>query len=421
VSNEIVFLGKRMFRQALLFFFVFGIPIVGLPFNSSKLIFLILFGYYIIKNKFKMPHLVLELRYVLIAFSLIVLFTYLVSLLHYHKDLRVLYMMTLNLIEHVIGSLLFYLVFYGSKKIHDSEQKFIIDMIVICMIQSIIILLSLFFPNVSDFFISLNKESEDIRDLLRRYNNLRGHGFASGLTFDLSVVLSFGIIFMLTCAKKMNFVVGLFVFMILTSAIMVAGRTGFVFLFLYFVLIYLKHIRLYLFGLLFMVVILFTVDYMSNIEDPSPLLVIIRFAFEPVLNIIDGSGLNTASTDRLLEMWSKINQFMGSTVWYGDGYWRNPLNENKYYMGVDAGFLRMMFFGGLFFTTFIYSAWFITIIAASRMSREFVAVTLLYLVIEFKGSFVFGSGMTAKVLYIWLCVRIMNYEKKIINNFPRVA
>ena len=112
---------------------------------------------------------------------------------------------------------------------------------------------------------------------------------------------------------------------------------------------------------------------------------------------------------------------MGSTVWYGDGYWRNPLNENKYYMGVDAGFLRMMFFGGLFFTTFIYSAWFITIIAASRMSREFVAVTLLYLVIEFKGSFVFGSGMTAKVLYIWLCVRIMNYEKKIINNFPRVA
>lgn len=80
-----------------------------------------------------------------------------------------------------------------------------------------------------------------------------------------------------------------------------------------------------------------------------------RFAFEMLFNLADSGELQTGSTDVLLEMWRHYPRDFKTWV-IGDGYFISPTATNPYYvgdhryayyMGVDVGYLRFIYYFGL--------------------------------------------------------------------------
>lgn len=80
-----------------------------------------------------------------------------------------------------------------------------------------------------------------------------------------------------------------------------------------------------------------------------------RFAFEMLFNLADSGELQTGSTDVLLEMWRHYPRDFKTWI-IGDGYFISPIATNPYYvgdhqyayyMGVDVGYLRFIYYFGL--------------------------------------------------------------------------
>lgn len=80
-----------------------------------------------------------------------------------------------------------------------------------------------------------------------------------------------------------------------------------------------------------------------------------RFAFEMLFNLADSGELQTGSTDVLLEMWRHYPRDFKTWI-IGDGYFISPTATNPYYvgdhqyayyMGVDVGYLRFIYYFGL--------------------------------------------------------------------------
>ncbi|GEM_PF-266351 len=84
----------------------------------------------------------------------------------------------------------------------------------------------------------------------------------------------------------------------------------------------------------------FTVIDFSVIEP------MLNWAFEPVINYFTGDGLTSESTDQLLDMYGGIN--FGALPWaIGDAMFYDPYEAGTYYMHVDVGYLRLIFYFGL--------------------------------------------------------------------------
>lgn len=80
-----------------------------------------------------------------------------------------------------------------------------------------------------------------------------------------------------------------------------------------------------------------------------------KFAFEMLFNYADSGELQTSSTDILLEMWRHYPRDFKTWI-IGDGYFISPTATNPYYvgdhqyayyMGVDVGYLRFIYYFGL--------------------------------------------------------------------------
>ena len=79
-----------------------------------------------------------------------------------------------------------------------------------------------------------------------------------------------------------------------------------------------------------------------------------RFAFEGFYNLSESGSFETDSTDILLEMWKHVPNSVKTWI-IGDGYFLSPYATNSnylgihqytYYMGVDVGYLRFIYYFG---------------------------------------------------------------------------
>jgi len=93
-----------------------------------------------------------------------------------------------------------------------------------------------------------------------------------------------------------------------------------------------------------------------------------KFAFEMIYNFADSGEIQTGSTDVLLKMWSHYPREFKTWI-IGDGYFMSPNFTNPffigdniytYYMGVDVGYLRFIYYFGviglLSFVIFMYKS-----------------------------------------------------------------
>lgn len=149
-------------------------------------------------------------------------------------------------------------------------------------------------------------------------------------------------------------------------------------------------------------VVYMNIDY---IQDSYSL----AWIFEPLINFINEGQFTSHSTNDLSSMYIMPNE---NTMLLGDGKYTN--HDGSYYMHTDVGFLRPVFFGGIFFVFFYYMMLIlplILIIKNSGLERRniltlFLALALI--VFELKGeSFIsFSAIIFSFILIPIICKRL---------------
>lgn len=87
--------------------------------------------------------------------------------------------------------------------------------------------------------------------------------------------------------------------------------------------------------------------FFSLSEDiKEPLTKAGEYGFEMFVNYFETGKATTASSDQLKTMYDTYPQDVSTWI-VGDGWFADPNNEGSYYMGVDVGYLRLIFYFGL--------------------------------------------------------------------------
>lgn len=71
-----------------------------------------------------------------------------------------------------------------------------------------------------------------------------------------------------------------------------------------------------------------------------------EYGFEMFVNYFETGSASTASSDHLKDMYDTYPTEIKTWV-IGDGYYADPLNKALYYMNIDVGYLRLIFYCGL--------------------------------------------------------------------------
>lgn len=133
--------------------------------------------------------------------------------------------------------------------------------------------------------------------------------------------------------------------------------------------------------------------------------------FEPIINLINGRGFSATS----LNIMKRMEKMPSILTWIiGDGYFQ--LDNGGYYMGVDLGYLRMIFYYGLIGTIMMCLLQILTSFTIRKNNRtpETSLLSWLLLVIffveEIKGE---AMGVTLPVVMI---LSIASTYKAAVNN-----
>lgn len=410
------------------FLFVFGIQLNLLPINTSKMVFLYLILYFILKNKRVIvpKELVLMISWLLILMLLSFIRTF-TSLITY--DYAVPYAYFIFIFEAVIGS---YLLVILIDSLDYSFEKFIEIFIYICFIQSLIIILMFINPVIRDFLFSIVKNVNI--GLFERMGGFRAFGLAGSVTYDLSVFLSIGI--MLISYKIINStnykLIYLFFYLTIFMAIILSARSGFIGVALsaLYILVnikYWKDIRKIAFItikiILMIIIVLFLImNFLSYETLEIIFLKLAPWAFEMFINLSTSGKIGTASTKRLMEMYFPLSE---KTLLIGDGYWRSIAETDRYYMHTDAGYMRHTLFYGLPISLLLYCFYIIFFYYNSKIAQYLgnkkfsiliYFLAFYYFLLHAKGDFLLGSGMNIKLFCLLTTYFI--YKKYKFENKP---
>lgn len=107
-----------------------------------------------------------------------------------------------------------------------------------------------------------------------------------------------------------------------------------------------------------------------------------RWIMEPVLNLFSTGELTTTSTQHLFEMYQTPSL---RTILLGDGYYTSPMGTG-YYMGVDVGLLRPLFFFGIGNVLLAYTIPLLLIGSMIRMDHKntFLAYLIVAILVLFE-------------------------------------
>ena len=252
---------------------------------------------------------------------------------------------------------------------------------------------------------------ENVQDVANRYltrSVYRGLALSGHQFFALSASFGLMMIFVINNYVNSANLKWLIILFLLTFSNMFVGRTGFVGLGFSFLFLFLypnkppwiiTRMLLYIFLVLFSFVLLFP-SVLQVLQD-----VVFPYAFQLYYNYVQYGSFSSSSTDRLFEMYEESN-FGFITILIGDGLFLQP--NGSYYKSTDSGYMRQIFYGGVFFLLYTiafyakllfkisYSFFVVKIFQMDKASRLLSMVIFIYsLVLHFK-------GMT-----LWYCPEIM--------------
>lgn len=353
------------------------------------------------------------------TFSIIIIFLYstFVILIFGVNDVSFLFSKILQLFYI---SLLLPIIYFLSEK--GLEQKdIILAIILVFFIQSIIQILAIVFPIVSDFVGWF--QYEDAREVALSFGGVRGNALSANLFFGLSASYGLSIMlcgyYLIVSDSNRNIVsiASVFIFLggLLTGRTFYLGCIFSLFLFLLtpnpkFSLV--SRCRFLISRtLLLAVVSIILFHFLPNNLGFK----IYNFAFEFIINLSDSGNLQTKSTDRLLEMLA-IN--IGGVKDFLFGYGTYTSFDGLYFMHTDVGYLRnILFFGaiGTFFLVFLFIYWCVVSFSIHNYKyfKGFVFLLVFYCgILHIKGEVFFHMHMISVLIMLLVSFQSNKHQVK---------
>lgn len=385
---------KKIIFTSILFMFVFSfkLPLMNSSFYASLLSLLFIFFSVRIEIsktiaiKSAVYNLVTGLVIPLLFFSLVSLF---VIVMHSTSDYAY-FLSIIKVFAYVLAFIPLVILFIHWFNFDTCISKFMYN---IFFLQSIIIALCLFIPEVRDLI--KNFQFEDAVEVSERYNGIRGLALAGPQFFALACSYIFILVFMASdfINKKISFKYTILVTIPIFFATFSIGRTALLGIVFYFFIIFTAKLNVIkinrgAIGISFMYAILvivlgffaFFVPVLNHLVFDN----LIPFAFEFFVKYADTGTFSTTSTDVLKNMYFPLSE---TTFLFGDGLYLG-VDGVGYYMGTDAGYMRPVLFGGIFFFLMLMLFWCFYIFNSLKISYgEYISsiVILLTLLLQYKG------------------------------------
>lgn len=400
----------------IVFLYVYDIKLIILPLLSiSKIIILILFLTYGVKESNKLIKYFKNKKIFLIIFLylLIILYSLILPIILKTYDFELFQTYLISFIEIFLGS--FFIANIIVKNIKIDYYDIISN---ITFIQAIIILLFYIFPDfrnyIFDNYILFPLEHNfDIHNIW--FN--RGVGL-TGAGALFSIVQLIGAYSSMLKLNQIKY--KLFLFFQIMSIVLL-GRTGILcyiliilllFLFGFFYIeirkIFIRNIKYIFKGMIF-----FAITYIIFLKNIPILRRLMFHSFELFINLLKNRSFKTESTNNLIEDMLFLPTKL-STYLIGDGRTSDPILGN--YMGTDSGYLETLFFGGVFFFIIHYLLKYIIIKVIydySFKSKEKIWILVLGLILffcEIKEPMLKNFTLN-KMLFILLWLKIFELEK----------
>jgi hypothetical protein len=407
---------KSFLGVIFLFFFIFAVPFNFVPFNTAKVVLVVLFVLFLISNpfKYKLNKQLVYFATILCLIGLVALFR---TMLSGVNDYTFPYIFLIYVVESLVGSILVYIFFLKNK----TAEKFIFNLYFVILLQSLIVIL-MFVEN--DYFLQalsyLTSDSATQRlDLFTRYHSLRGFGLASSVTYDLSLVFTIGFIFyrfLISQAKSFAFVFLMHissVFIVVSAAM--SGRTGFILILMIMFYNFINKVAKFNFNTiinLFLIISILMLAYFNiNIEEFESLDQIKDHAIEPFINYFNGEGFSTKSTNIIIERMAFIPPI--ETLLFGDGKY---VEHGGYYMYTDLGYIRHVLFFGvapslviyflIYVRYFYYANYFFKNYKNGR--NMIISIAIIFFIANVKGDFLIGAQMPIKIFCLLIVYSLLH-------------
>lgn len=286
---------------------------------------------------------------------------------------------------------------YADYTYNDVEKQFVNIFVIQTFIQ-VIVQLS---PALTDIVRMFNRF--DANAVIGVGSSVRGVALSAATTYHLTLAYGIGFViyvrhYLLKSISPQNIFIGLAIFV----GIFYAGRSGFLgvaigFLFMFISKIkqnLFKGVRLLLTFVASIIVVIAISLYLVSILAPDFYSILeedlLPYAFEAFYNYDKGGQLETASTNQLMQMWSR--DFNPAELIWGSGYFCNP--DGSFYMHVDPGALRFLLFFGVigYIMMTIYQYSIIPFMQFKGVYCMFYfAIFLFIFIIDFKGMALGGN------------------------------
>lgn len=334
----------------LMFMYIFAFKIIGII-DSAILVGSILFFVFLINKEyrdlvFKKLFQKDQIKFYFIIILLIIWSILVVTILKTNDYSYIKTLINLT-IKMTIGN-----VFYAYYKFKGQEYNVFNHIIISFIAQSVLQWVFFIFPDLSTIFNIFR--SEQMVLMQQKYSGIKGISLCGSGFFSLSsgYALILGLYF-----SKYNTIFKknankILMFLILASGVFFAGRTGYVGLFIIpFVLYKQKKLKItkdnifkcfkyFLIGIIITscaIVLTYRIDKFKKMYN---------YTFEMVVNVFNGKGLQTSSTNTLLDMY-KVD-IKESNLLIGDGKYTIIENgKESYYKNTDVGFFRRILYFGI--------------------------------------------------------------------------
>ena len=279
--------------------------------------------------------------------------------------------------------------YYTSDILVKFSELYIVS-ILICVLSTIF-----FIINYDMRFIIQNHlvSSSTTSDLIAIENYVTRFCFKGFTGFSDTIICSFGMVFSYFLIKK-NCFLGYLGVIFSFLGVLFYGRIGLILFFLY--IIYFLIVEGRIKYLLYMIILCCVIVlFMNSIENPL-LIKWLDWLLSPLESFINGLHVGQlnfgGSADKLIyQMYFPIDD---RTLLFGDGRYTNL--DNSYYMHTDAGFMRILLYGGIPMMLLVYSSFLCMCISAyknlsmsskCRKSTKWIVfpIIIAFFISEYKG------------------------------------
>lgn len=430
----------------LIFLFIFNIPLhlFKIPFSSGKVIAIV--GIiYIIKNFLIYPEnakvSVYYLKYIFGVLSILLTVFLVNNIIHSTNDTYYFIIPLFYIIEYLVGSI--FLIGYFKIRSTDVLIK---ALIIISILQSLIMVFSLFIPPLKDFVFAImdaDPQSHNFSNFGMDDFSFRGFALAADRTLGMSVFFAnvgFFISLFLIYSKeaKRKYLILSIVFFFICLGGILAARTFFLGLGLNFVLFffylwftkdkikylskYYRNVILIFLSAIILIPILisgFFPEYIDMFE------LAYNWAFEMFINLFESGSIETQSSSDLFTNHLSVIPSDTMTILFGD---RDRTFVNGiHYMGqfTDSGYLRMLYVFGIIGSVPFYIFWIYIIYLTYKLNKNLEGIGLLLIMMginlficQIKYDVFPGSSINFKIIVLLFVFGVINNmkENKLLRN-----